>query len=121
MMKMLLLRFPMFFHISERTNVDVIILVTSVLIGAFGVNVDPNIMIDTLKDARSHLKSWTYYIQYGDHNVPDAKVHLYVGNTSLRSEDLKTLKPKHWLNDQVCDENKVEFLLTLVFQKICHS
>ena len=102
---------------------DVIILVTSVLIGAFQVNVYPNIMIETLKDAPSHLKSWTHYIQYGDHNVPDddAKVHLYVGNNSLRSEDLKTLKPKHWLNDQVCDENKVEFLLTLVFQKICRS
>ena len=78
---------------------DVIILVTSVLIRAFQVNVDPNIMLDTLKDASSHLKSWTHYIQYGDHNVPDddAKVHLYVGNNSLRSEDLKTMKSKHFL------------------------
>ena len=60
----------------------------------FGMMEHPDDLIDTLSVKPSHLSVTA------SGGVP-AGQRLVVGNYTLSNEDMSTLKPKHWLNDNV--------------------
>ncbi|KAG1650423.1 hypothetical protein GQR58_028039 [Nymphon striatum] len=70
--------------------------------------IDPMVTVESLKAAPCHMNECTMYLQKADDVIgPEGDLllpedlHLYVGNNSLRTGDLKTLLPAEYLNDQV--------------------
>ncbi|XP_064647064.1 uncharacterized protein LOC135499932 [Lineus longissimus] len=85
---------------KEKTDVDVLMLVSGVLTRSFEYEIDPLVMLETLKAAPNHMNNYANYTRVADADK-GKDINLYVGNNSLKRDDLNTLKPEACLNDQV--------------------